>query len=124
MTFAKNIAQKFGEIASVEAVALAGSRTVEASDAQSDFDLYIYATTEIPLDVRRRIAKNFAERLEINNQFWEPGDEWIDSQSGIGVDIMYRHPQWIEEQIERVLVKHQAAVVKPQLRVDNDLPTD
>lgn len=110
MTLAENTAQKFSTIPSVKAVTLAGSRTTTAADARSDFDMYVYTTAEIPLDTRRRIAEMFAERIEINNQFWEPGDEWIDSQTGTGVDVMYRHPQWIEEQLGRVLVKHQAAV--------------
>jgi len=110
MSLLETIAQKFGELPQVEAVAWAGSRVAEVADAKSDFDLYVYTTAEIPLDMRRNLAEQFAERVEINNQFWEPGDEWVDAQSGIGVDIMYRHPQWIEEQIERVLVQHQAAV--------------
>lgn len=106
----ETIAQKFSALPHVEAVALAGSQTAEAADEKSDFDLYVYAHAEITLDFRRALAENFAERREINNQFWEPGDEWIDAASGIGVDIMYRHPQWLEEQIARVLVQHQAAV--------------
>ena len=110
MPLLENLVQKFGELPQVEAVALAGSRTAEVADAKSDFDLYVYATVEIPLDTRQNLAEQFAERLEINNQFWEPGDEWIDAQSGIGVDIMYRHPLWIAEQIERVLAHHQASV--------------
>jgi len=110
MTIVEIIAQKFGAMPQVEAVALAGSRSAEVSDEKSDFDLYVYATAEIPLHTRQNLAAQFAERVEINNQFWEPGDEWIDAQSGIGVDIMYRQPQWIEEQIERVLIKHQASV--------------
>jgi len=110
MPLIETIVQKFSELPQVEAVALAGSRTAEVADEKSDFDLYVYATAEIPIGIRQDIAQQFAERREINNQFWEPGDEWIDTQSGIGVDIMYRQPQWIEEQIERVLVQHQASV--------------
>ncbi len=110
MPLLETIAQKFGELPQVEAVALAGSRTADVADAKSDFDLYVYTTAEIPAAIRQNLAAHFAERVEINNQFWEPGDEWIDAQSALGVDIMYRHPQWTEEQIERVLVKHQASV--------------
>lgn len=106
----ETIAQKFSMLPQVEAMALAGSQTTEAADEKSDFDLYVYATAEIALDFRRALAENLAERFEINNQFWEPGDEWIDATSGIGVDMMYRQPQWLEEQIARVLVQHQAAV--------------
>lgn len=79
MNLAETIAQKFSALPQVEAVTLAGSRTAGAADAKSDFDLYVYLTAEIPLDRRRGIAEAFAERIEINNQFWEPGDEWIEA---------------------------------------------
>jgi hypothetical protein len=116
---AKAIAAKFGALPQVVAVALAGSQTSGVSDEASDYDFCVYVREDIPIEVREAIAqgapaqliaKEFAERLEINNQFWEPGDEWIDTSSGFGVDVMYRTPQWIEEQLERVLVKHQASV--------------
>lgn len=107
---AKAIADKFGALPQVVAVALAGSRTTGAANEASDYDFYVYIQDEIPVNVREAIAREFAERLEINNQFWEPGDEWIDSNSGCGVDVMYRTPEWIEEQLDRVLVHHQASV--------------
>lgn len=107
---AQTIADKFGALPQVVAVALAGSRTTGASNETSDYDFYVYIQESISLEIRNAIAQEFAEHIEINNQFWEPGDEWIDSSSGCGVDVMYRTPQWIEEQIDRVLVHHQASV--------------
>ena len=84
---AKAIADKFGALPQVVAVALAGSRTTGAANEASDYDFYVYIQDEIPVNVREAIAREFAQRLEINNQFWEPGDEWIDSNSGCGVDV-------------------------------------
>ena len=107
---AQAIADKFGALPQVVAVALAGSRTTGASNETSDYDFYVYIEESISLEIRNAIAKEFAEHIEINNQFWEPGDEWIDSSSGCGVDVMYRTPHWIEEQIDRLLVHHQASV--------------
>lgn len=56
------------------------------------------------------MARKFGKRPSIGNHFWETGDEWIASRSGTVVDIMYRSPAWIEEQLDRVWHRHQASV--------------
>jgi hypothetical protein len=109
MLLAGRIAQQLAWLPQVESVAMAGSRTSEFSDGDSDVDLYVYVTEDIRLDKRAEIATG-APRAEIGNATWEPGDEWIDSETGIAVDIMYRHVRWIEEQLNRVLVRHEASV--------------
>lgn len=109
---AQTIAARFGELPQVEAVVLAGSQTANLSDTHSDLDIYIYAEQEIPLEIRTGIARNFADSstIEINKPFWGPEDAWIDRASGLGVDLIYWSPCWIEEQVNRVLVNHQASV--------------
>ena len=109
MCVAEQLARKFASLPQVEAVALAGSRTTDFPDSDSDVDLYIYVTEDIPLEARREIARG-AERAEIGNTTWEPGDEWVDGETGTRVDVMYRHVGWIEEQLDRVLVRHEASV--------------
>ena len=118
-SLATAIADKFAALPPVVAVALAGSRSTGLSNEGSDYDFYIYAQGDISVEVREAIAqgapaelnaREFGDRIEINNQFWEPGDEWIDADSGCGIDIMYRTPQWIEEQLDRVLIHHQGSV--------------
>jgi hypothetical protein len=94
----------------VVAVALAGSCVTGAADGQSDVDLYVYAGAPVTMADRVAIAASFATRPEVGNDFWEPGDEWIDARTGRHVDVMYRTPVWIEEQLERVLVRHEASV--------------
>jgi catechol 2,3-dioxygenase-like lactoylglutathione lyase family enzyme len=91
----------------VVAVALAGSRGAGLQDAGSDVDLYVYALGEVPLEFRRELGGAGAE---IANRFWEPGDEWVDAASGLHFDIMYRSPSWIEDQLDRVLVRHEASL--------------
>ena len=106
---AKRISRRFASLPQVEAVALAGSRAGELSDADSDVDLYVYVTEDIPLGAREQIAAGGLRR-EIGNATWEPGDEWIEADTGTTVDVMYRHMRWIEEQLDRVLVRHEASV--------------
>jgi hypothetical protein len=89
------------------AVALAGSRGARSGDSASDFDLYVYTLGDLPLEFRRSLA---GPNAEIDNRFWEPGDEWIDRITGARVDVMYRTPAWIEDQLDRVLVRHQASI--------------
>lgn len=101
------VAERFGEIESVRAVALAGSRGAGASDGESDFDLYIYSEQEIRTAFRRELL---GDEAEIDNRFWEPGDEAVDAETGVKVDIMYRSPRWIEDQLDRVLARHEASV--------------
>jgi hypothetical protein len=107
---AASVAAAFANLPEVAAVALAGSGVTGAADEQSDVDLYVYAGAPIAMADRVAIATGFATRAEVGNDFWEPGDEWIDTQTGRHVDVMYRTPDWIEEQLKRVLVRHEASL--------------
>lgn len=109
LALAEGIAGRFAAIPEVEAVALAGSRTSPFADSQSDVDLYVYASAILPTSSRAEIARN-ARRAEIGNSFWEPGDEWIDAESSISIDVMFRTTRWIEDQLDSVLQRHEASV--------------
>jgi len=108
---AGKVTDQFKGITSVAAVALGGSRANGQLDEQSDIDLYVYTHKDIPVEKRREIVNKLgASKADMNLTFWDTGDEWFDSATGIEVDVMYWHPNWIEEQLERVLVKHQASM--------------
>lgn len=110
LTLAHSLAQRYAALPQVEAVALAGSQTSGAADHDSDIDLYVYVNADLPLAARAAIARAHARHAEVDNQFWEPGDEWIEASSGIHVDVMFRTRAWIEEQLDRVLRRHEASV--------------
>lgn len=105
---ARQVAAAYAEIPEVEAVALGGSVATEFAGPEADIDLYVYSSAPVSLDDRRSIATTSASRAAVDNQFWEPGDEWIDADSDTHVDVMFRHAAWIEDQIDRVLVRHEA----------------
>jgi predicted nucleotidyltransferase len=102
-----HLARRFAELPFVKAVVLAGSRGGGTSDPESDFDIYVYASAEVPAEFRRVLLGDGAE---IDNRFWEPGDEASDLAAGLKLDIMYRSPEWIEDQLDRVLVRHEASI--------------
>src|SRR5512138_2253257 len=94
---ARRVAARLGDLEGTLAVALAGSVGSGRSDAASDVDLYVYGPAEPPLEARRRVAAG-SPRAEIGNAFFEPGDEWMDAETGLQVDVMYRSPRWIEDE--------------------------
>jgi len=104
------IAAIYGALPQVEAVALAGSLGSGMGDASSDLDLYVYVREEIPTAVRREIAEARAVWAEVDNRFWETGDEWVEAGSGLGIDVMFRRKDWIEEQLDRLLRRYEAAI--------------
>ena len=109
MDVARRVALRYELLPAVQAVAMGGSRTSHREDADSDIDLYFYVTHPLTLEERAEVAAG-AKRSEIGNAFWEPGDEWIDPESGIGIDVMFRETEWIEEQIMRVIHDHRASL--------------
>jgi hypothetical protein len=109
LALAQRVAEQFAAVPQVEAVVLAGSLISPFADRQSDVDLYVYGSEIISLANRTEVACH-ASRAEIGNSFWEPGDEWNDGETGISVDIMFRTMRWIEDQLERSLLRHEASV--------------
>jgi predicted nucleotidyltransferase len=108
---AQKLADLFQSFPNVEAIGLAGSLTAQSADLDSDVDLYVYTTSVIPLEQRRRLVERAgARQAELNLQFWDLGDEWIDAATGIEVDVIYWDHHWISEQLDRVLVRHEANV--------------
>jgi hypothetical protein len=110
LALARRLGAAFADVHDVEAVALGGSHANLVADAGSDIDVYVYVPGgEIAIARRAEIAAGARGAAEIDNRFFETGDEWIDDATGIAVDVMYRDPRWIEDQLDRVLVRHQAS---------------
>jgi len=91
----------------VEALLLAGSRARQAHDAHSDYDLYVYLSRELPVATRKAMTDKYCSYMELNNQYWETEDDGILSD-GTPIDIIYRGLDWLEEEVDRVVVQHQA----------------
>ena len=111
LKLAKQLSQIFRSRNETRAVALGGSVASGRAEADSDIDLYVFCDPVIPICFREEIVKAMHVRdAELNLTFWDTGDAWYDPETGIEVDIMYWQPAWIESQLNRVLLHHQAAL--------------
>ena len=104
------LVQRFSKFEQVEGITLAGSMAFNTSDENSDLDIDVYITKEIPPEERKKIAEEFADYMEINNTFWGPGDEWKLKNSLTSVDIIYLDINWINDHMRNVIDKHEAWV--------------
>src|SRR5262245_38702619 len=107
---AHEVAQFFSQLPQVESVVQSGSGAFGNSDSLSDLDLYIYVKEPVPKNIREKFIRSRSDRYEIDNRFWETGDEWMERDSHVAVDIMFRAPEWLQEQMNRVLIQHVASV--------------
>ena len=106
---ARRLADAYAAWPVVRAVALGGSRATGLAGPDSDLDLYVYAEAEPPrLERAALITAQGGREAEVGQGPFEPGDEWADAATGLGVDVMFRTPGFIEGELDRVLVQHLA----------------
>lgn len=87
----------------VQAIGIGGSRAAGMGLADSDIDLYVYTTGEIPDGARQAFISARASYMLLHNDYWGAGDVWVERDSGLEVDAMYWETAWIEDQIARTL---------------------
>jgi hypothetical protein len=104
------LTRAFASMPDVGAVALGGSISTGNTDQGSDIDLYIYSDVPVPNVARRLWIPSRASRFEIDNRFWETGDEWDERDTGTHIDVMYRDFAGIRQSLKHLLEYHQAAI--------------
>jgi len=111
LDLARNLAASLSTLPQVMAVAVGGSLAAGTAGPASDIDLYVFTTAPVPLAERHALVAKFgASRADIGLHFWDPGDEWVHAETGTEVDIIYWDTQWIEDQLDRVLIRHEPSV--------------
>jgi Domain of unknown function (DUF4037) len=114
LRLAKQVAGLFAPLPEVEAVALSGSCASKtgASDSASDIDLYVFTRGDIPLESRESIVYRAggATQSSLDLNYWGMSDEWIHIPSGLEIDVVYFDAGWMENEISRVVEKHQASL--------------
>ena len=92
----------------VEAIILAGSGASGRKDNYSDIDIDVIVSTDIDLAKRKHIIDKLADSMEVGNDYWGAGDEFVLRNSNVQVDIAYFSLSWLEGQIENILVNNVA----------------
>jgi hypothetical protein len=100
----------FSLLAEVDAIALGGSRVVGEADSFSDYDVYVYTSGVIPLDVRRTLAERYDALPEISNTWFGEEDSWTDTACGVAIELMYWKRGWIEAALRDVMEGHRASL--------------
>ena len=106
----EKIISEFSKLKNVEGILLAGSKAVNTDDKNSDYDVYVYASEEISLEYRKNIYDKYCSYMELNNTFWETEDDGILKEDNIPVEIIYRSLEWIQNSLNRTIVKCEADV--------------
>jgi len=114
-----SLTEDFSRLDEVEAVALGGSSAVGRDDSTSDYDIYIYCTKIPSPEKRRAIAEKYADDPEIDNQYFETGDEYTFRETGKPVDIMYRNVDDMEAHVKSVWQEGNAQMGYTTCFVDN-----
>ena len=88
------------------------------------FNLYrimynIYGKQEPPVEARREIAEKYADRMEIDNHYFETGDVFYLKDTAKPIDIMYRSIEWVCQNIEDVWINNKASLGYTTCIVDN-----
>lgn len=104
----EKLAEAFHELDNCVAVAVSGSRTSQIHDSLSDWDIYVYREGTIDRQVREEILSAIGDSHLVGSSFFEEGDEFI--RDGVYYDVMYRDPEFIRQQIDRVWVNHQCSL--------------
>ena len=76
MNLIDDLAAELAALDQVDAVALGGSRAMGRGDKASDIDFYVYSRGPVPVESRRELATRRGTPVEVDNRYWEVGDEW------------------------------------------------
>ena len=83
----QQLVNEYKGLSEVEAITLAGSGANGRKDNYSDIDIDIIVSKEIDNDRREQIIKKVSDYMEVGNDYWGDGDEFLLRSSDIQVDI-------------------------------------
>ena len=108
---ADELASHYARSPAVSGVGLGGSSARGTGDADSDIDVYVFTTGGPEFERTVEFLRHRpASRQDLQLDYFDPGDEWIDARTGVAVDVMFWDADWIERTIDRSLRDHRASL--------------
>lgn len=98
----RELFHKLSERPEIDALVLGGSRGKNKGDQWSDYDIYVYLNTPIPVEDRKTLLDPYMSLMEYNHQFFETEDDGV-LKNGIGIEFIYRSLADFKALIERNL---------------------
>lgn len=103
------IVNEYKKLDEVVAITLAGSGASGRKDNFSDIDIDIITNGEISLDKRKEIISKISDNMEIGNNFWGAGDEFVLRNSDVIVDLAYFDLNWLKDGLINVVDNYNAS---------------
>ncbi len=101
--------EAFQRLEEVDCLVLGGSRATAQNDQNSDYDMYVYANKELPVETRKAILEPLCSYIELNNTYWETEDDCI-LKDGNYFEIIYRNLMETENNLHSTLIDGNAGM--------------
>lgn len=99
--------EELSRIDEIEAIALGGSRSCDNYDEKSDYDVYVYCVSPVPVKKRRAFLEKYCRVMELGNRFWEYEDNCT-LNNGVDIDLIYRELDVFTDEIAAIVERFQA----------------
>lgn len=101
------IVKHVSEIPEVVAIALGGSRATGHATIDSDFDIYVYVSSQLSPERRLAIGGEFSADSQIVD-FWGPALEFRTDEALF--DLVFFETRWMADQVARTMTHCEAAL--------------
>ncbi len=106
MTYSlSEILKQYEKFPQVMAIALGGSGAAKTSDLNSDIDVYVFVTEDIPISLREELVRKISSKYEVGGEYFGSGDEFFVDKLNKQLDVMFWNVQWFEDVVKNVWEK-------------------
>ncbi len=94
MTYSlSEILKQYEKFPQVMAIALGGSGAAKTSDLNSDIDVYVFVTEDIPISLREELVRKISSKYEVGGEYFGSGDEFFVDKLNKQLDVMFWNVQ-------------------------------